>query len=334
MPIFSTGGSNPKYFAEIEISKQKFNICLDTGSAALWLPHPSCRDTACTKAKSFDFTKSTTFSTNHKPFLEAYGFGNISGIVATDNISMGGLTSQGQVFGLALHETSDFGKSKFDGIMGMSAGRINYPESIDAIPFFNSLVQQGVVEPMFSLYFGRKDGAHGQLTLGGYDSSLFEGSLQFNTLIGNNTGFWLIALEDVSVNGTPLNFKNKIAILDTGVPYIKASNVDAKTVHSSIDGAVEYQGVHLVPCNTTASVSLQFAGINYNITLAGGPVEGSDGLCLSGVAGPLGQENKHGSNYGNPNVWVVGVPFLKNVYAAFDVVNSRVGFALPKTQAV
>ena len=36
VPIFSTGGSNPDYFAEIEVSKQKFNVCLDTGSVNLW----------------------------------------------------------------------------------------------------------------------------------------------------------------------------------------------------------------------------------------------------------------------------------------------------------
>jgi len=36
VPIFSTGEVNPKYYAEIEISKQKFNVCLDTGSADLW----------------------------------------------------------------------------------------------------------------------------------------------------------------------------------------------------------------------------------------------------------------------------------------------------------
>ena len=249
---------------------------------------------------------------------------------------MGGLTSQEQSFGLFLHETYDFGESQFDGLMGMSHGPLLAPGAIDATPLFNSLVQQGAVKkPMFSFYFGEKDGTHGQLTLGGYDSSLFEGNLQFNTVTDNNNlGYWLIALDDISVNGTPLNFENKTAILDTGSPSIFAPSADAMAIHSSIDGAVEVQGTYYIPCNTTAVVSLQFAGINYNITLAGEPVKGSDGLCLSGVSGSGGQLSKHGSNFGNPNVWIVGVPFLKNVYAAFDVVNSRVGFALPKTQAV
>ncbi|CAG8610432.1 1789_t:CDS:2, partial [Paraglomus occultum] len=128
VPIFNTGEVSPLYYAEIEISKQKFNVCLDTGSADLWLPHPSCHDDiACMGKKSFDFTKSPTFSTENKQFLNGYGFGNVSGIVATDDISMGGLTAHGQIFGLALHETYNYGNSKFDGIMGMSLGRADIP---------------------------------------------------------------------------------------------------------------------------------------------------------------------------------------------------------------
>src|SRR5439155_6217424 len=122
--------------------------------------------------------------------------------------------------------------------------------------------------------------------------------------------------------------KNKIAIIDTGASSILASSADVKAVHSSIDGAVEDRGTYYIPCNTTAAVSLQFAGINYNITLVGPSVEENDGLCYSNV------NDKQNFNLGIPNAWLVGVPFLKNVYAAFDVINLRVGFALPKTQAI
>jgi len=68
--------------------------------------------------------------------------------------------------------------------------------------------------------------------------------------------------------------------------------------------------------------------------LAGESLAGSDGLCISGIQGSVGQESKRSSVLGNPNIWLVGVSFLKNVYVSFDVVNLRVGFALPKTQAV
>ncbi|CAG8610450.1 1790_t:CDS:2 [Paraglomus occultum] len=335
VPIFNNGKVNPLYYAEIEISKQKFNVCLDTGSADLWLPHPSCHDDiACMKKKSFDFTKSPTFSTKNKHFLDAYGFGNVSGIVATDDISMGGLTAQGQIFGLALHETYNYGESKFDGIMGMSLNRIYEPGYIGNLPLFNSLVQQKVVdEPIFSFYFGGKGGTHGQLTLGGYDSSLFEGSLHFNTLLYPDSGRWFTRFDDVAVNGTPLNFRNKMALLDTGAPIIIASDIDAKTVHSSIDGALKISGRYFIPCNTTVAVSLQFAGIDYNITLAAEPIK-IDGLCSSSIQSPGGQENKRGDVFGDPNIWIVGVPFLKTVYATFDIANLRVGFALPKTQAI
>ena len=250
---------------------------------------------------------------------------------------MGSLTAQRHTFGLVLHETYNFGDSKFDGIMGMSLVRVNVPGYIRSLPLFNTLVQQGVVdEPIFSFYFGGNNGTQGQLTLGGYDNSLFDGSIQFNTLVYTKLGLWFTALDDVSVNGTPLNFKNKIAFLDTGAPFIITSDIDAKTVHSSIDGVLKVHGIYCVPCNTTATVSLQFAGVDYNITLATQPVDGSDGFCASGIQGSTigGQESKHGGVYGDSNIWQVGVPFLKNVYAAFDVVNLRVGFALPKTQAV
>uniref|UniRef100_A0A1D1Z659 Aspartic-type endopeptidase ctsD n=1 Tax=Anthurium amnicola TaxID=1678845 RepID=A0A1D1Z659_9ARAE len=315
----SNEGNDIGYFGPISVGGQTFNVIFDTGSSDLWVPGPKCKDVACTQHTVFDPTKSKTFSTDNQPFSIQYGTGSVSGTIATEDVSIAGLPIKQQTFGLTTTESQEFAGSEFDGILGMALDQLS---SQGAVTPFSSLVKQGVVQqPLFGFFLGReKDNTQGQLTLGGTDNSLFKGDISFNKLVSNQ-GFWEIAMDDAAVDGKPLGFQKKTAIIDTGTTLLIAPPADAAAIHAQIPGSQQDGDNFAVPCDTKSIVALTFGGKNFEIStkdLARIPIPGQSNLCVSGISGGV---------IGGPDQWLVGDTFLKNVYSVFDVEKLAVGFA-------
>ncbi|CAG8565381.1 12377_t:CDS:1 [Ambispora leptoticha] len=306
------------YQGPIEIGGQTFTVIFDTGSSDLWVPSQACTDAACKAHKSYDPKKSKGFKSDNKPFEIKYGTGEVSGIIAVDDVSVAGAVSKGQTFGLSTKMSDDFRTDEADGILGMALDQISTQKA--KTPFTQLVAQNAVKDSVFGFFLGRqKDGSNSQLTLGGVDSSKFTGQLKYNKLV-NSVGFWEIALDDASVNGKPLGFSKKTAIIDTGTTLLIAPPADADAIHKAIKGAVSQQGEYFVPCKTDAVIALTFGGVTYKISpkdLAREPTNQGD-MCVSGIAG---------GNIGGNDQWLVGDTFLKNVYSAYDIKQLAVGFA-------
>ncbi|CAG8647984.1 11210_t:CDS:2 [Ambispora leptoticha] len=311
-------GMDIGYHGPVQIGGQTFDVIFDTGSADLWIPAQACNDAACKAHKSFDPKKSKGFTTDNKPFQIRYGTGEVSGVIAKDDISIAGAVAKGQTFGLSTKMSQDFQDTEFDGILGMGLDQLSSQKA--KTPFSDLVTQNAVKDSVFGFFLGRqKDGSNSQLTLGGIDSSKFTGQLKYNKLV-SNVGYWEIALDDASVNGKPLGFNKKTAIIDTGTTLLIAPPADADAIHKEIKGAVSQQGEYFVPCNTDAVVALTFGGVTYKISpkdLAREPTK-QNNMCLSGIAG---------GNIGGADQWLVGDTFLKNVYSAYDIKKLAVGFA-------
>lgn len=83
---------------------------------------------------------------------------------------------------------------------------------------------------------------------------------------------------------------------------------DAGVLHNAIPNSItDGQGNFAIPCNTNASIQIQFNGQKFSISskdYVGAPVQGSSNLCVSNI---LGQQ------VGSGNQWLMGDVFLKNV---------------------
>ncbi|CAG8527687.1 2573_t:CDS:1 [Ambispora gerdemannii] len=313
-------GMDIGYHGPIKIGGQTFNVIFDTGSSDIWVPAQECPDAACKSHKAFNPKKSKGFKTDNKPFDIQYGTGAVSGVIAVDDISIAGAKAKGQIFGLSTKMSDFFTNAKFDGILGMGLDKLSSQNA--KTPFTQLVEQKAVKDPVFGFFLGRQKDGRGnksQLTLGGVDSTKFTGQLKYNKLVGKN-GYWEIALGDASVNGKPLGFSKKTAIIDTGTTLLIVPPADAAAIHKAIKGSVNQQGEYFVPCNTKAVVSLTFGGVTYKISPKDLARERTNqhNLCVSGIAG---------DNIGGPNQWLVGDTFLKNVYSAYDIKKLAVGFA-------
>jgi hypothetical protein len=212
--------ANAQYFGAVSLGNppQSFQVIFDTGSSNLWVPKVGC--THCGnpffgKKSKYDHGASATYEKDGSDFDIMYGSGSVSGYFSVETV---GLADDLQITGQRFGEIQDAGGlgmayslGKFDGILGLGFTTI----SIDGAPtvFENAIAQNVVDQPVFAFYLG--DNGPGELTFGGYDTSKFEGDLEYVKLL--SATYWEIALDAVSAgpysaapnsNGTPVSHSN------------------------------------------------------------------------------------------------------------------------------
>ncbi|KAF0532745.1 acid protease [Gigaspora margarita] len=305
------------YYGEITIGSQIFKTLFDLGSSDLWVPSQNCTQYSCSIHKRFNESLSKTFNRIGTPFSLRYEAGTVSGITGKDNVLVGEIESEGQIFGLVQEEDGDeFEPVEFDGIFGMGFDDLSGIKT--TTPFSNMVKQKAVANPYFGIYLQRSNdtGHTGTLTLGDIDTTKFTGNLNYNnvsTIKGKNV-YWILDVDDISINGNKLKFKNRQAIFDTGSNIVYMPEEDAKTYHKFINGSsLNNDRTYTVPCNATDQVAYIFGDVSYNIDQSD-LVMGSD--CYSSVQ--IGSID---------NMWLIGDSFLRNVYSVYNIKNFTIGFA-------
>jgi len=164
---------------------------------------------------------------------------------------------------------------------------------------------------------------NGEITFGGLDESKFDSSTLVTLNAQNGQGdFWFASLGGVTVDGANVAIGAKLALMDTGTTLLVVPANDAQAIHDKIPGAKSSNGHYTVPCNTNASVALQFGGKSFpinskDLTFASGGRTTGD--CTSGI-GAFGAG-------ADPNQWLVGDSFLKSVYFSTNVDDNTITLA-------
>lgn len=156
----------------------------------------------------------------------------------------------------------------------------------------------------------------GVLTLGGLNKQLFTG--QMNYMPANTTGWWQLPLEGFSANGKKFNAKLAPTVIDTGSTAIMMPDAAVRAFHAQIPGALEPQndGTWVIPCDTTATASFFFGGMEY-------PIQTADLL-----RGAIAQDPRYCISNVGPGLWLLGAAFMKNYYTAFRMApEPQIGFA-------
>ncbi|CAO2636822.1 Cathepsin E [Lemmus lemmus] len=232
-----------EYFGTISIGSppQNFTVIFDTGSSNLWVPSVYCTSPACKTHPVFHPSQSSTYEEVGNRFSIHYGTGSLTGIIGADQVSVGGLTVEGQQFGESVKEPGQtFVNAEFDGILGLG-----YPSLAagGVTPVFDNMMAQNLVDlPIFSVYLSSDtQGSSGsELTFGGYDPSHFSGSL--NWIPVTKQGYWQIALDGIQVGDTVMFCSEGCqAIVDTGTSLVTGPSHKIKELQEAI-GATPMDG--------------------------------------------------------------------------------------------
>jgi len=345
LSVINQGGDS-SYLGTVQIGTppQSFNVVLDTGSSDLWVADTSC--TTCPGGTpTFDSSKSSSFKTatgaNARTTIR-YGSGAVAGDINTDVVSMAGFTINSQTMLSVDRTTSQLLTGTMSGIMGLAFDTI---ANSGATPFWQTLASSNQLStPEMAFWLTRElnnpqaaqsEVFGGVFTLGGTNSSLFTGDIEFlNFPSGTQPSFWLLSVSQLNVNGKSVAITtgdSAVAAIDTGTTLIGGPTNDVAAFWNLVPNSGPIQnmpGFFAFPCGTNLQVSMSFGGkvwpINTpDMNLGAISQDGQD--CLGGIF-DLTQGSSIVAGGGNPN-WVVGDVFLKNVYSVYRMSPPSVGFA-------
>ncbi|KIP04061.1 hypothetical protein PHLGIDRAFT_76564 [Phlebiopsis gigantea 11061_1 CR5-6] len=297
---------------------QSFLIDFDTGSSDLWVPSSSCSSSTCSSKNKYKASSSSTSSKKSGTFSIEYGDGStVSGPIYSETVTVAGLTATAQHFSPVTTLSSSFADDPIDGILGLAWPAIS---NLNADPFFTNLIAEDVVD---AGVFGFKLASSGSaLFLGGTDTDAYSGSIEYHD-IDTSTGFWQ-ATGASSVVGSKKPNTGIDTIIDSGTTIIYGPPSAVKTFYASISGSAVYDsdnGYYSYPCDSLPTVGFTWGGKTWKISSANfnlGEADSSS-TCVGAIAG---QDLGLGDD-----VWLLGDSFMKNVYTAFSVDDSAVGFA-------
>jgi hypothetical protein len=320
-----------QYYGEITVGKnaQPFKVIFDTGSSNLWIPAPNC--TGCGAHPKFSEADSPTYKRGPFSGLAAQGFdltygsGEVRGYLGSDRVTMGGVTVSDQIFG-EVYDPKGLGMAykigKFDGILGMAWPRI----SVDGIPpvFQNMVTQRAVGEPVFAFHLG-KDGATGELVIGGVDDSHYTGDLHYLPL--SNETYWEVELQGMSLGGKSVTNVQR-AILDTGTSVLAGPTKEVAAIAKAIGAHPvlpfgPYKKEFIVSCKKLAQLPdlvIKLGGKDFTLSASDYTLDIAKTECMFGFTG-IDMPPQVG------DLWILGDVFLRKFYTVFDVGQKRVGIA-------
>jgi cathepsin D len=254
---------NAQYYGDISIGSpaQSFKVIFDTGSSNLWVPSKSCWSIACWTHKTFDGSKSSSYGQDEqgRKMEIQYGSGAVKGTVAKEVVTWGGKQIKNVYFGeMTTLDGVSFVAAKFDGILGMGFKTI----SVDGIPtVFDLLYEQGLVpDNSFAFYLTKNGGDGSKLTLGGYDAT--KAATPFKYYPISWEAYWMVNLDDVSINGVALKVVGGKAILDSGTSLLVGDTALVNLINSKI-GTVKGDCSNL---SSLPNVSFVIGGDEYVLT--------------------------------------------------------------------
>ncbi|KAG2107864.1 aspartic peptidase domain-containing protein [Suillus cothurnatus] len=341
IPITDEVENDSSYSGVVSIGTppQNFNLVLDTGSSDLWVATTSC--TSCgSDIPEFNPSKSSTYKATSSQLEIDYGSGSAQGIVAQDSVTFGSFEMSQELLAVT-NITSRLIDDGLSGIMGLGFASIS---ALQTTPFWEALYNANdLAEPLFSFYLERyvnqanqiSAAPGGVLTLGGTNSSLYNGSIEYLNLTGPSS-YWLLTVSSVTVQGKtiPIDPLSGLAAIDTGTTLIGAPTPIAASIWAQVPGSTEltgdWQGLYAFPCDTDVTVYISFGGTNWaispldmnlgtlNDTMIGNASASSPQMCAGGI---------FDIGIGSAPAWIVGDTFLKNVYSVFRASPAAVGFA-------
>ncbi|KIK02661.1 hypothetical protein K443DRAFT_677390 [Laccaria amethystina LaAM-08-1] len=309
---------------------QLFKVVLGTGSADL-LVADICASCNSSMTPLFDPSRSLTFNSTLANTTISYGSGTVGGIIAQDVVTMGSFTVQNQTFLAANQFPAGFLAGSASGIMGLAFSALSTTRST---PFWQALGSQ-LAAPEMAFYLTRfnndssaqQEEPGGVFTLGGVDSTLFTGDIEFLAMSPGTPIFWLLNMSAITVQGQSVQITTgnaALAVFDTGTTLIGGPTADVKAIWAAVPGSAVVNGTEYFsfPCSTSVQVTLSFGGKAWPINVTDmnlGPVSQGSSQCL----GAIFDAN---ISFGNPS-WTLGDTFLKNVYSVFRANPPSIGFA-------
>jgi hypothetical protein len=302
--------ANVLYVGQIGIGTppQPFYVIFDTGSSNLWVPAANCAGHSCRHKHRFDSRYSSTFEPDRRTWFIRYGTSSASGVLGSDNVTLGGSTLSQVTFGLADYIPPFFGNIPFDGILGLA-----YPTiAVDGVvPVFDYMIEQGLVhEKLFSIYLDSTGDERSYIDFGSLPEGVTEDQIFWIPVIRQM--FWTIDFSEIRISGTPFGGcfpLSCVGIVDSGVSLIIGPTAHVSRIIKAIGLKPDCSNLDSLP-----DLEVEFTkGVTYAVPPSV-YVLSENGECELGIAA------------WNTSFWIFGDTFIRSLDGVvFDRGSNRIG---------
>lgn len=315
------------YLIKMKVGGRKIRLIVDTGSSDAVILTDKFQ--SCQRAGSYCSMFGTIDSWNrlnppqrfHTPFASGM---SISGEIVSATFTFSSQSVEDVRFGVPTSlPTLDHN------VLGLG-----YPinEAVEGSPYPNfpqAMKNQGLIQtPVYSLWLNSASASAGSILFGGIDKSKFKGKLTTFKVRSEQGQYrqFLLEIKSVSFAGKKIP-GSYLAVVDSGYtgssfPLSLAQSIWAAAgIHDTqIDQATGYP---MVDCNFGNSLSVpfmdfDFGSAKFRVSLSELLISTAPGQCLLGIAAASG-----GDSY-QP---LLGITFLRSVYAVFDLYNNEISLA-------
>eukprot|EP00747_Dinoflagellata_sp_TGD_P166758 gnl/TRDRNA2_/TRDRNA2_190054_c0_seq1.p2 gnl/TRDRNA2_/TRDRNA2_190054_c0~~gnl/TRDRNA2_/TRDRNA2_190054_c0_seq1.p2 ORF type:complete len:500 (-),score=129.22 gnl/TRDRNA2_/TRDRNA2_190054_c0_seq1:99-1598(-) len=342
-----------QYFGEVAVGtpSQRFTVIFDTGSGHLMVPSVKCESGACEHHKRFIANKSSTYvpigwadsplvpatdDTDRDTQVVNFATGDAVGQYSRDMVCLG---TKDQPFCAmadfveAIEESDNpFKDADWDGIVGLGQGVSDAAEfNVFGVLAANST--PALHKPLFAVYLGRQIQDQAEITFGDVREERMASPLTWVPVYED--GYWQFQFQDVTIDGKPMGLCKKYGrrqcqgVLDTGsslmmgpqqdlVPILKALNFP-KDTQQNCSRDQKFPTLGFVIANKTFTMKPD----DYmDRSWDGHPKESNTETCWAHLM-PVGDT-------GRGPIFVLGMPFMRVFYTAYDVKAKKIGIALAK----
>ncbi|KIJ58538.1 hypothetical protein HYDPIDRAFT_102436, partial [Hydnomerulius pinastri MD-312] len=314
------------YTAQVGVGNPptEYTLLIDTGSANTWIGDDK------------PYNPTSTSQDTGNTIQVSYGSGSFSGEEYLDTVTLtSGLTINQQSIGVASQAQSLTG---VDGILGvgptdLTEGTVANTDEVPTVT--DNLYAQGTIsEEVLGIYFvpASESNSGGELTFGGYDSSVITGSVNYVPLTTTSPASTYWGIDQSISYGDSTILSETAGIVDTGTTLILIAS-DAFSQYQSATGGTIDQTTGLLAISSDQYANLQslffnIGGESYELTANAQIWPRSLNSAIGGTSDNIYLiVSDIGTNSGSGLDFMNGYTFLERYYSVFDTTNSRVGFA-------
>mmetsp|Transcript_484 Transcript_484/g.1571 ORF Transcript_484/g.1571 Transcript_484/m.1571 type:complete len:419 (+) Transcript_484:112-1368(+) len=314
------------YYGQVEIGtpRQSFTVVFDTGSGNLMVPSTACNSHACTMHSRFnreasssgvDIQADGTRSERGAPrdlITVTFGTGEISGLFVQDEVCIGLLCSTMRFVG-ATEETDDpFSSFNFDGVLGLALPQMAQGPEFSVMD--QMVANKALKHPVFSVFLADSDAEGSEITFGDVKPEHMASAMVWHP-VSRDTGYWQGQIQDITINNEVQSLCADCQVaVDTGTSQLAGPT----SVINELSRRLNVKG----DCSNYDSMPmLGFVLGDHILNLRPEDYidKGSEGCEVSLM--PLDVPPPNGP------LFILGDPFLRIFYTAYDRGTNKVGFA-------
>jgi len=338
-----------QYYGEVLVGTppQKFTVIFDTGSGHLMLPSASCDSDACAGHNRYFANRSSTsipIAYEDEPFDRAgddrdtkvinFASGDAVGQLTRDRVCLGEqqalFCADADFVEMVEESDSPFKDAEWDGVLGL-AQDLSGDSQFNIFEVLSGNSTPRVHSTIFAVYLGRNIEDDAEITFGDVRPERMASPLTWVNV--STEGYWQFDFADFTIDGKSMNLCQAYdghkcqAVLDTGSSLM----MGPEDVVNKLLVLLRFGNSTNLNCTEQQAEALPKLGF----VIAGKTFEMSPDDYMDRAhdpSSPAGVSNCWAhlmavGDTGRGPVFVLGMPFLRAFYTAYDMGQKRIGIA-------